>query len=223
MTPALPDDLDLMSRPETYLTGVVQSKDGKQHSVSLYFDASGQLTVDSPAQDVVASRFKFGALTALLVGSQQQPILQKAVTLYGWTGAILCARSRHQIDATWLPRKEIAFYKTKQNSYGLPLDSRAQYTKLGWLLWTATRTDNGADFDALFSPVYKLANETPDRVPLSEISMRRTPGNIALFRRDPCRRKPLAPRDDLGWFLNGLGIGSWPAQKDNTIRELREW
>jgi hypothetical protein len=78
MTPALPSDPDVMSRPETYVTWAVQSNDGKEHSVSLYFDASGQLTVDSPAQEVVASRFQFGRLTALRVGSQQQPILQKA-------------------------------------------------------------------------------------------------------------------------------------------------
>jgi hypothetical protein len=78
MTPALPSDLDVMSRPVTYVTWAAQSKDGKEHSVSLYFDASGQLTVDSLAQEVVASRFQFGGLTALRVGSQLQPILQKA-------------------------------------------------------------------------------------------------------------------------------------------------
>jgi Domain of unknown function (DUF4965)/Domain of unknown function (DUF1793)/Domain of unknown function (DUF5127)/Domain of unknown function (DUF4964) len=78
MTPALPSDLDVMSRPETYVTWTVQSNDGREHSVSLYFDASSQLAVDTSAQEVVASRLRFGGVTALRVGSQQQPILQKA-------------------------------------------------------------------------------------------------------------------------------------------------
>jgi hypothetical protein len=65
-------------------------------------------------------------------------------------------------------RKEIAFYKTKQNVYGLPLDNRAEYTKLDWLVWTATLADNPADFQALIAPAYKWTNETPTRVPLTD-------------------------------------------------------
>jgi hypothetical protein len=78
MTPALPSDLDVMSRPGTYVTWTVQSNDGKEHSVSLYFDASSQLAVDTGAQEVVASRLWFGGATALRVGSEQRPILRKA-------------------------------------------------------------------------------------------------------------------------------------------------
>ena len=67
-----------------------------------------------------------------------------------------------------IARKKIAFYKTKQEVYGLPLDSRAKYTKLDWLLWTATLSENRADFDALFGLAYKFASQTPDRVPLTD-------------------------------------------------------
>ncbi|MBV9625825.1 MAG: DUF4965 domain-containing protein [Acidobacteria bacterium] len=77
MSPVLASDLDVISRPETYLTWTVESKDGKPHKVALYFDASGQLTVDTTAQEVVASRLQFGGIKALRIGSKQQPILQK--------------------------------------------------------------------------------------------------------------------------------------------------
>ncbi len=65
-------------------------------------------------------------------------------------------------------KKEIAFYKTKQNAFGLPLDNRETYTKLDWIIWTATLADNPADFAAIADYGYKFANETPTRVPLSD-------------------------------------------------------
>jgi hypothetical protein len=65
-------------------------------------------------------------------------------------------------------RKEMDFYKTKQNAFGLPLDSRKDYTKLDWTLWTATFTQDRADFAALLDPVYRFLNETPNRVPMTD-------------------------------------------------------
>ncbi|MGZ5566858.1 MAG: glutaminase domain-containing protein [Limisphaerales bacterium] len=65
-------------------------------------------------------------------------------------------------------RKEMDFYKTKQNTYGLPLDIRKDYTKTDWTLWTATLTQDRSDFEVLVNPVYKFPNESPSRVPLTD-------------------------------------------------------
>jgi hypothetical protein len=73
-----------------------------------------------------------------------------------------------KLFAPEIARTEIAYYKTRQNAFGLPLDNRSTYTKLDWILWTATLADNANDFAALADPAYKFANETPTRVPLSD-------------------------------------------------------
>lgn len=65
-------------------------------------------------------------------------------------------------------RKEMEFYRRTQNRYGLPLDNRETYTKLDWILWTATLTQDRSDFDALLHPVILFLNETPDRSPMTD-------------------------------------------------------
>ena len=75
---------------------------------------------------------------------------------------------RLDLFAPEVARKEVAYYKTKQNAFGLPLDNRSTYTKLDWILWTATLADNQSDFAALAEPAYRFANESPTRVPLSD-------------------------------------------------------
>jgi hypothetical protein len=65
-------------------------------------------------------------------------------------------------------QQEIAYYKTRQHAYGLPLDNRADYTKADWIVWTATLADARADFDALITPIYNFLHITPDRVPFTD-------------------------------------------------------
>ena len=65
-------------------------------------------------------------------------------------------------------QKEMAFYKTVLNQYGLPLDNRETYTKLDWTIWTASLTQNRADFETLVAPVIAFLNATPDRSPMTD-------------------------------------------------------
>jgi hypothetical protein len=65
-------------------------------------------------------------------------------------------------------RKEVAFYLTHQNEFGLPLDNRSKYTKLDWIVWTATMAESRKDFEAIVAPTLKFADKSPSRVPLSD-------------------------------------------------------
>ncbi|TWT92915.1 hypothetical protein Pla108_40550 [Botrimarina colliarenosi] len=64
--------------------------------------------------------------------------------------------------------KEMHFYRRMQNRFGLPLDNRRPYTKLDWILWTATLTGDREDFEALVQPVHRFLRETPNKVPMTD-------------------------------------------------------
>lgn len=64
--------------------------------------------------------------------------------------------------------EEMAFYRTKINQYGLPLDNRREYTKLDWEVWTATLTGKREDFEALIDPIVAFLNASPSRVPMCD-------------------------------------------------------
>jgi hypothetical protein len=80
-------------------------------------------------------------------------------------------------------RKEMEFYKKVQNTYGLPLDNRQTYTKLDWILWTATLTGQRADFEALVDPVFRFLNETSDRSPMTDWYQTRTARKVGFTAR----------------------------------------
>src|SRR5689334_8839152 len=78
LTPMLPRDLDMMSWPVTYLIWQIHSVDDKQHDVSIYYDNTAQLVVNTEDQDVVWSRKDTADMDVLSLGTQAQDVLQKS-------------------------------------------------------------------------------------------------------------------------------------------------
>lgn len=69
----------------------------------------------------------------------------------------------------------------RANRFGTPLDSRADYTKLDWTVWTACLAPTRAERDQVLAPVYRWLDEGPDRVPLSDWYDTKT-GKVVGFR-----------------------------------------
>ncbi len=64
--------------------------------------------------------------------------------------------------------KEVAYYKSVMQPYGVPLDVRTHLTKTDWSIWSATLADNQSDFETLISPIYDYLNQTSARDPLAD-------------------------------------------------------
>jgi hypothetical protein len=77
LTPALPDDIDLLSRPLTYLFLEVSPVDDKPHNVTLRLTVDPLIAVNTPEQEVVCETVEIPGLDVLRVGSLEQPILGK--------------------------------------------------------------------------------------------------------------------------------------------------
>jgi len=65
-------------------------------------------------------------------------------------------------------KNEIKVYTAKMNRYGVPLDSRSDYTKIDWLMWSTCIWKDKEYFDAVCQCMVNMINETLDRVPLTD-------------------------------------------------------
>ncbi len=64
--------------------------------------------------------------------------------------------------------REIALYTEKMKEYGVPLDSRKDYTKLDWEAWTTVLTDDEEYRDKIYACIAKMVNDTQQRVPITD-------------------------------------------------------
>lgn len=116
LTPALPYNLDVLSRPVTYILWQARSTDGKAHEVSLYLDASAEWAVNTTNQQVVWSRYRLGEMDVLRVGTAQQPILEKSGDnlRIDW-GYLYLATPREANDETVIAAEHLTRQQFAQN------------------------------------------------------------------------------------------------------------
>ncbi|MGD1064909.1 MAG: DUF4965 domain-containing protein [Terracidiphilus sp.] len=74
-TPAFPKDLDLLSRPVTYLTLTVTGEGA--HDVTLLVDADPLIAVNTRDEEVTWGRSRIPGLTVLNAGSREQRVLNR--------------------------------------------------------------------------------------------------------------------------------------------------
>lgn len=63
---------------------------------------------------------------------------------------------------------EVQFYKTKMNKYGLPLDSRADYTKSDWQMWSVCLADDEEYRNMIVERMWNMICDMCERVPFSD-------------------------------------------------------
>jgi hypothetical protein len=74
-TPALPKDLDVLSRPVTYVSFTASGRG--EHEVALVLDVDPVIAVNTPDQAVTWGRSRAQGLTVLNVGSRDQRVLNR--------------------------------------------------------------------------------------------------------------------------------------------------
>lgn len=65
-------------------------------------------------------------------------------------------------------QNEIRVYTEHMNRYGVPLDCRAPFTKIDWLMWSTRIWEDKAYFDLVCKAIVNMLNETTDRVPMTD-------------------------------------------------------
>jgi hypothetical protein len=121
LSPLLPSDPDVMSRPVTYITMTARSTDAAPHSIQLLFASDAALAVDTATQDVVWSRSRLKAMTVLRASDFEQPVLQKSgddlridwgylmLAVPDQAGASASTQSSDDVDSQFASGKALSF------------------------------------------------------------------------------------------------------------------
>jgi hypothetical protein len=77
MTPALPDNIDVLARPVTYVIWEARAIDGKRHTVRGEFNASPEIALNESSQAYTLQALDVEGMFVWSVGSREQTVLQK--------------------------------------------------------------------------------------------------------------------------------------------------
>lgn len=118
-TPLLPDDLDVLSRPCTYLDAEVRSLDGKEHTAELVWEFSGDLCCDKgQTEKIGGGSYELGDKQIAWMGLREQSPLGHSgdgVTI-DWGYLYLAAEAGEQPDADPAQTKSEISYQQKDKS-----------------------------------------------------------------------------------------------------------
>ena len=67
-----------------------------------------------------------------------------------------------------ISKTEIAFYKTKINKYGLPLDCRSDYTKSDWQMWSTVLDDDKEYTNTIISTMLNMLTDALEHSPFTD-------------------------------------------------------
>jgi hypothetical protein len=95
MSPLLPDDYEILSRPVSYITFSAKSTDGKSHSVQIYYDNSAEICVNTNDQQVYWERIQHSNLNSMKVGTTTQNILHQGGDFIGIDWGYFYATAKH--------------------------------------------------------------------------------------------------------------------------------
>jgi len=127
MTPALPDDLMIYSRPVTYVSYEFARTDKADHQVSFQFSANGEISRNNPTQELAPSMTagngsNFG-FNVIRIGTAAQPVLgKKGDDLRIDWGYLYLAGRADQATASYPPELSA---DGKMSSYQAKLDYAA--------------------------------------------------------------------------------------------------
>ncbi len=123
ISPLIATDVDLMSKPASYIQFLVQSLDEKKHDVSLYFLTSDNLVRHKSNTPVKNQKGVYGKLQYLKSGTTTQPVLKtKGDDLridwgYLYVAAYKNPKIRQSLEST-LPGKKLTGYTETKIDFG---------------------------------------------------------------------------------------------------------